>query len=312
MIKRVEQIFFMGIVFILLAMTSVSAETVIGSVYESGTRAYIDGMPIPVYTYNGLPYIVAEDLNGYGFQVSWDANTDTVDIAVDENKSVYPYDETALVIPRGNKIGDIYSSTTAVRLQGEYIGAYSMGGRMLVSLDDFYRCGNVNWYAESNTIALTTSSMMNALPDWQTLMPAYYLYTNISAAGVKTASICSGMIQELENGIPTWGSWGFYNTRQYFDSAYRNDLVYISTYLRQAADVLEPQNAFYYKSSFYHTIYTGISIADNLIKLYDVMNGHSYAYIFTNSEAILRDTTYLWDELSQKTDTLLSYIEPFI
>ena len=120
-----------GIFFALLMVTAVHAGD---PVYATTTRAYIDGECLPCYVYQGYPYIVAEDLGGYGFDVKWDAHTDILDIQYNSEKKFYSYNwKTVSTNYTGEKVAEVVQNPTKVRLKNDFITGYSLDGRMLIS-----------------------------------------------------------------------------------------------------------------------------------------------------------------------------------
>lgn len=145
-----------------------------GSVYSSDTNAFIDGYPIPVYSYMGYPYLLARDLTGYCFDVEYDEALRSVKITQNTAKAMYPYSKAGNSLSTGKPIGRITKSDIRVYLKDNEIQAYNMNGNMLICMDELYRFGEVNWYEDSKTIAFTSSGFINANPLWESLMPKKY------------------------------------------------------------------------------------------------------------------------------------------
>lgn len=145
-----------------------------GDVYNSDVNGFLDGYPIPVYSYMDYPYILARDLSGYGFDVEYNENTRSAVITQNTAKSMYPYSNAGNSDNKTKKIGTIQTSDIKVYIKGEAVPAYNMNGNMLICMDDLYRFGKVNWYEESKTIAFTSIGFIDANPLWETSMPEKY------------------------------------------------------------------------------------------------------------------------------------------
>lgn len=174
MIKKVFSAFATVFVIAIGCSAGVSADAVIGDLYRTDTFAYIDTQLIPVYSYNNLPYVVAEDLEGYGFDVKWNQSEQTLYLNYNEYKNYYPY-ERSDYYSKKIKVGKVYDSGVKVKLDGNTITSYSLDGRMLIGFDELWRYGKVNWYPESKVISATTRNFMENNPDWETLLPSVFL-----------------------------------------------------------------------------------------------------------------------------------------
>ena len=52
---------------------------------------YIDGFKLPTYEYQNKTYIMAEDLQGYGYDILWDKMSKTLSLNYNEKKKYDPY-----------------------------------------------------------------------------------------------------------------------------------------------------------------------------------------------------------------------------
>ena len=174
MIKKVFAVFATVFVIAIGCNAGVSADSVIGDLYRTDTIAYIDTNPIPAYSYNNKPYVVAEDLEGYGFDIKWNQSEQTLYLNYNMYKEYFPYDNVEYYYVK-TKVGYVYDSGVTVKLDGKTITSYSLDGRMLISLDELWRYGEVNWYDESRVISVTTKNFIAKNPDWETLLPSAFL-----------------------------------------------------------------------------------------------------------------------------------------
>lgn len=120
-----------------------------GWAYESEKMAFINEMPILSYVVDAgqgreeeIIYVVAEDLENYGFDVSWDEGTKTLSLQYREGKTFVLMDGEIINAVRGDApLFPVYTDNVRVRLDGREIGAYSLNGRMLVPLAELYPYG---------------------------------------------------------------------------------------------------------------------------------------------------------------------------
>jgi hypothetical protein len=280
-----------------------SAEGIVGSVYDSNTKAYIDCNQVEVYTYQNLPYIVAEDLDKYGFDVSWNPDTQIVEIKYNEWKP-FGAEEINHKIARGEKLADVYDSETRVRLDGDFVTAYSLSGRMLISLDELWRYGSVNWYAESNSISAMTNRAMQRIPQWETAVPTYLLTLDAYSCITQVTSIYNEMA-DYYNASRTTDAWTYYNRVHTLDRRYANDLYAIKGYLQEMQKQLEQKEAYMLQSDCWDMLSTAIEFSDSVIQVYDTINGHSDSYISQYAEIRRQHGQALLTSSEQKAEAIL-------
>ena len=120
-----------------------------GWAYESEKMAFINEMPILSYVVDAgqgheeeIIYIVAEDLENYGFDVSWDEGTKTLSLQYREGKTFALMDGEIINAVRSDApLFPVYTDNVRVRLDGREVGAYSLNGRMLIPLAELYPYG---------------------------------------------------------------------------------------------------------------------------------------------------------------------------
>ena len=129
-------------------------------VFGTSLKMYVKGKQIPTYYYNGATpceAIVAEDLEKYGFDIKWVSDWNTLYISRNDSKAV-----TGTAIPytySGQYISDVYSSSSVVRLtfsDGVSYApvSYSLGGRMIIPIDETKCLGNFRYSAAENAVYL--------------------------------------------------------------------------------------------------------------------------------------------------------------
>lgn len=120
-----------------------------GWAYESEKMAFINEMPILSYVVDAgqgreeeIIYVVAEDLENYGFDVGWDEGTKTLSLQYREGKTFALMDGEIINAVRGDApLFPVYTDNVRVRLDGREVGAYSLNGRMLIPLAELYPYG---------------------------------------------------------------------------------------------------------------------------------------------------------------------------
>lgn len=133
---------------------------IVGTSYKT----YINDYEVPTFAHSdGGAYIIAEDLANYGFDVSWDGNTQTVSVVRNDEKPLVPMDMSHYCgFGVGQKVFDINTSNTVkVALRGGdgsvyYPQAYNCNGYMAISADELKMFGNWNWWDDTKCITLKT------------------------------------------------------------------------------------------------------------------------------------------------------------
>ena len=267
---------FLTIVLCMLTGTVSAKEEYIGQLYSTNTTAYIDCNQIPVYVFNGYPYVVAEDLNGYGFDVRWSQYENTLYVNYNYYKGYFPYDsvETKLI---DEYAGPVYSSDVVVCLNGVQIPSYSLNGRMLISLDEMYRFGKVNWYDESRTIGVTTYRFIDKNPDWETLLPPWY----ISAKVLNGLSVISTDCSRIMDRASYLAQYDMYKVVDVTHDDYLKLSVY-KNYVNEVITYIENSKYLYERGNLYHMAYNSLYIIDAVKEIYGMVDDHSAWRILQN------------------------------
>lgn len=282
-------------------------ETYIGDLYSTDTTAYIDCNQIPVYVFDGYPYVVAEDLDGYGFDIRWSQAERVLYLKYNASKNYYPYEyvETSVV---NKKVGSVYSSDVRVKLNGSIVPSYSLNGRMLISLDELWRVGSVNWYNESRTIGVTTRKFMMKNPDWKTLLPPWYLFWKVSD----------------EHDIINEYLWSWVDNMEYEYDMYQRiyvpkeeylELQAAKAYVEEVLAYIEEDQYLYERSNLYHFAYNTKLAYEDIEKAYNMINGRTPSWYYNryNSAAnIYSSYEVTYDELVYLLEEILGNINPYI
>lgn len=145
----------------------------IGTTKVTDIVAFIDTNYIPCYNYNGYTFICAEDLQYYGFDVNWNADTRTLSVDYNpakprvENRNL-PED---LGLNTGLDLHQVYASENRVIMNGYPIEAYSLNGQMIINFENLSCLGEVVWHNGIRAIYVTTERFRGANPDWKNTLP---------------------------------------------------------------------------------------------------------------------------------------------
>lgn len=124
---------FMALIIFTLPLSSFA--DVIGYIYKTDIKAYENYMQIPSYNCGGTTVVFARDLENYGYDILWDAESRTVEIIKNKDKALSPIvpslegDE-----PVGTILYEIYKTDIKTFFGGKVIPAYNIGGKVAVEL----------------------------------------------------------------------------------------------------------------------------------------------------------------------------------
>lgn len=128
--------------------------------------ASIDGAPIPCCNLFGKICIFAEDLNDYGFSVSYEDNGNSLVIYRDDETSK---PMTATYVPPQNRpIGHlaykVYPSNIVTTVDGNKMSSFRADGKTLIYLDALKPYGDVVWNGENRRASFTSVALWKYTP----------------------------------------------------------------------------------------------------------------------------------------------------
>ena len=133
-------VFLCGVLFCIPA----SADDIEGKIYSTDILAYVNGQPIDSYNIGGRTVVIAEDLDGYGFNHEYDDETRTLKVKSYFNGCHNEFAE----IPRsktGRIVGSVYATDIKVYFNEKEIKGYNIGGRTAICIEDMGEVsGSVN------------------------------------------------------------------------------------------------------------------------------------------------------------------------
>lgn len=124
--------------------SSANAE-IIGAGYATDISAYIDGVWIPSYNIDGYTAVLVRDLESYGFEVIWEAETETVRFYRDFAKPSSPIIPAVELRPVGTKVFDVYKTNIRTFFKDKEIPSYNIGGKTAVRLRDIALLGEAQY-----------------------------------------------------------------------------------------------------------------------------------------------------------------------
>lgn len=138
---------------------SLSFGTELGSVFYSDIKAYVKGSPVRTYNVDDKLLIDCDSLSDYGFYVFWLG--DARQLSIIDSGGLPSNDDAFWVassgIP-GEFAGKYYESDIQVFLNGGKIRSWSMGDRLLISLDDMKNYGySVVWDGQQRSLSVSVN-----------------------------------------------------------------------------------------------------------------------------------------------------------
>ena len=118
-------------------------------VVKSDINAYIDYTPIRSYNVDGYTYVIAEDLRNYGFDVVWNADERTLEVA--RNVLATPVYSRALYEADCDIVNtryQIHPTDIVTHWEGRVLNGYNIGGMTVIQIDELAECGHFLWDAE--------------------------------------------------------------------------------------------------------------------------------------------------------------------
>ena len=133
--KKIISIILITLLCSTFVQASFAAEGTEGYIYSTDILAYVNGKAIDSYNIGGRTVVIAEDLDGYGFNVEYNDEIRTLKVI----SYFTPGNEDSKEIPRGKVgeiLGSIYKTDIKVYYNGILIKGYNIGGRTAICLED--------------------------------------------------------------------------------------------------------------------------------------------------------------------------------
>ena len=215
---------------ILMCGTAYAANgDIAGEIYTTDILTQIDGKDIPSYAINGETLIALEDLEAYGFNVKYDDSIRTVFV---NQTGTCPEDFNPSV-PRG-KVGGIagyyYESDIKAYVNGSYVSAYSLNGKMAAKVEELGDAGEnstygisqylmtYNWDNDKRLLSLYTEK--DKLPSVEKIKDDYKNSDSFGWFFSREIPTESGCVLVGGNGGTTHGTYMNYKFLRYSDKLY--------------------------------------------------------------------------------------------
>ena len=154
----------------MLVLSVGAADKKLGDVYSTDILATVDGHVIPSYNIGGYTCICMEDLQYYGFDVVWNAETHTITATATDRRTDYAHYAKTERGKGGSIIGATYETNIVAVVNGQSVKSYNIGGYTCVCIEDLgdptgsvnarygYSdfCMRAEWDAKEKVIALIT------------------------------------------------------------------------------------------------------------------------------------------------------------
>ena len=143
--------FLLTFTFVVMLCVTNAYASVIREVLYTDIGTLIDDSPIESYNINDYTYVVAEDLEKYGFDVVWDGKARTLSIYRNVHKSYeIALDKrginiTKSSIPMRKHYCDVYDTDIKTYLDGKEIEAFNVDGRTMIQVDHLAQYGEFNY-----------------------------------------------------------------------------------------------------------------------------------------------------------------------
>lgn len=179
-------------------------------VRSTDITAMIDYQPIESYNIRGNTYVIAEQLDGYGFDVVWNGDMRTLSITRNPNDTLRKLSEAEVLsinrkkadVQIGTPVYTVYDTDIKTDMDGEQIPACNINGLTLVGFDELARYGYVTYDNDKRSIR---ADLMR-----------FDLDNAYRAATVETIPLAEGVTYtgEVINGVPNGIGKRVHNTRQ--------------------------------------------------------------------------------------------------
>ena len=226
---------------------------IIGNVLSTDIIAYINKMPIRSYNYTNSTYVLAKDLRDYGFEVTWNDDTRTVNITLPENRTVKEFsaDEKQALEKRdpvGIKRYDVYQTDIQTLFDGKPAtsestpAAINVDGKTLIlfsSLGNHF--GRTEWSDQYRIANIYTNGGQLPSETYTTDFGMKYRETNPISLNTMNLYHCQTSLagtQQMISIVTIWLYDANQNPRKNSDGTYMEDTyIHVNQNLIDAFDL---------------------------------------------------------------------------
>lgn len=188
-----------------LSVSAANVGDVVGHALHTDITAMIDGHPLRCFNIDGRTAVVAEDLRGYGFQVTWKPEVRRLEVERAREENGYPwfprqwpqYQPEDLTAPIGSRAEDIFCTDIVTTVAGEEVQGFNIGGETVIFFSDLDPYGEISWDGNARIAGLGledpwhrgVSEQIASLESWKEFSPSssYELYSHVPADGKGTS-----------------------------------------------------------------------------------------------------------------------------
>ena len=142
------------------AVPAAAGAEVVGTVLSTDIGTVIDGAACKTYNVDGRTFVVAEDLQGYGFDVDWNENERVLSITQNpySYRTLLPQDELKAkwMCTIGEPIMDIFESDVVVTVADQQIEGYNINGYMVIPVRALEPCAYVEYDDEKRLVTINS------------------------------------------------------------------------------------------------------------------------------------------------------------
>jgi len=172
--KMIKMILFLNMCVLAAVILSVAVSAsaspkvgdVMGNVLYSDITAYINGQAIPTSVIQGQTLVVVENLDRYGFDVTWNSGARALKVELNTSKKFNPL---SVVKDTANKPGSFkqyyYYTDIKTYISGVEVPSYAINGQTLMNFELLKKYGKLKWDAQAKTISLTIENNVIELMD---------------------------------------------------------------------------------------------------------------------------------------------------
>ncbi|MCL2168845.1 MAG: CAP domain-containing protein [Defluviitaleaceae bacterium] len=146
-----------------VAVQAANVGDVVGTVLHTDIRVEIDGVAIAGYNIEGSTYVIATQLNAYGFVTAWDEELRRVDIFRGIS-SASPLPVPVNQEPIGSVAFYVLYTDIVTYVYGQRVSSFNLGGRTAVSITQVAAAASADylWNGYERLVSVTTFDITDA------------------------------------------------------------------------------------------------------------------------------------------------------
>lgn len=124
-----------------------SDEEIVGTAVLTDDTVFVDFQPTTAFKMNDTNYILAEDLNRYGFDVIWNPEEWSLYITRNREKDIemFPAEKINVKRSEANRTRNLYKTDITPFVGNKQVEAYNLGGETIIKLRDLAEYAYIYW-----------------------------------------------------------------------------------------------------------------------------------------------------------------------